>query len=279
MTERSFPTPEPVELYAELGSGNLTTAAAETAETQVRITGPRADEFEVGQSGRTISVIAPKQRFGFGGNDRHDVSVSLPTGSDLVVRKGSADLTATGSYRTVKVKSGSGDVEIDTTTGPTVIDSGSGEIICHRVESDLRIKSGSGDVELGEVLGSAGISTGSGDVDLGRAVGKAVLKTGSGDLEVQRMESDLQLNTASGDLVVRHASRGRLTAKSASGDVVVGIPEGTPVWTDVNTVTGSVSSNLASTGKPAEGQDHVELRATSVSGDIRLQQVREEARP
>ena len=53
----------------------------------------------------------------------------------------------------------------------------------------------------------------------------------------------------------------------------VGIPAGTPVWTDVNTVTGSIASNLESVGKPVDGQDHVELRATTVSGDVRLVQV------
>ena len=45
------------------------------------------------------------------------------------------------------------------------------------------------------------------------------------------------------------------------------------MWTDVNTVTGSIASNLESAGKPAKGQDHVELRATTVSGDVRLIQV------
>lgn len=272
MAEHTFQTPEPIELYVELGSGTLNTHTGDTDETRVQVTGPRAEEFEVDQHGRSISIIAPRQRFGFG-NNNHTVEVSLPTESDLVAKLGSADTVADGSYHTVKLKSGSGSVEIETTTGPTVIESGSGDIRCDRLEADLRVKSGSGDVELGEVLGTAGISTGSGDVALGRAVGKAVLKTGSGDLDVQRMESDLQLNSASGDVVVRHAVRGRLTAKSASGDVAVGIPHGTPVWTDLSTVTGSVGSDLASTGEPAEGQDHVEVRATTVSGDIALRQV------
>ncbi|HET8558892.1 MAG TPA: DUF4097 family beta strand repeat-containing protein [Marmoricola sp.] len=270
MTEHTFTTPEAIELYVELGSGSLTTRAGSTDETRVAITGPRAEDFEVEQRGRTISVIAPRQRFGFG-NDQHTVEVTLPTGSDLTGKIGSADTLAEGSYRTVKLKVGSGDVEIETTTGPTVVESGSGDVTCAHVEGDLRVKSGSGDVDLGEVLGTAGISTGSGDVLLGRAVGKAMLKTGSGDLQVQRMETDLQLSTASGDLLVRQALRGRLTVKSASGDMLVGVPDGTPVWTDISTVTGSVSSNLPSTGKPAEGQDHVEVRATTVSGDVRLQ--------
>lgn len=272
MTEETFHTPEPIELYVELGSGSLTTDARDTAQTEVSITGPRADEFDIEEHPGRIAIIAPKQRFGFG-SDKHDVRVTLPTASSLVVKTGSADTVASGSYHAVRIKAGSGDVEFDTATGPAVIESGSGDITCDRLESDLRVKSGSGDVELGEVLGTAGISTGSGDVALGRAVGKAVLKTGSGDLDVQRMESDLQLNSASGDVVVRHAVRGRLTAKSASGDVAIGIPHGTPVWTDISTVTGSVGSNLQSTGEPAEGQDHVEVRATTVSGDVALRQV------
>jgi DUF4097 and DUF4098 domain-containing protein YvlB len=269
----TFETPDPIELQVELGSGTVHTEAGDTDRTEVSITGPRADEFDVGQHGRTIVVVAPRQRFGFGGSDHHDVRVRLPQDSDLTVKLGSADLVAAGRYGAARVKTGSGDVEIETSTGPTVVDSGSGEVRCDRVEGELRLKSGSGDVEIGEVLGKAGISTGSGDVTVGRAADKAVLKTGSGDLQVQRMESDLQLNAASGDMLVRHASRGRLTARTASGDVLVGIPDGTPVWTDVNTVTGSVSTDISGVGKPAEGQDHVEVRATSVSGDIRIHQV------
>jgi DUF4097 and DUF4098 domain-containing protein YvlB len=271
MAEHTFSTPEPVELHVELGSGTLQTQAQETDQTAISITGPRADEFEVEQRGRMISIAAPKQRFGFG-SDKHDVRVALPADSDLVVKIGSADLVASGSYGSARVKSGSGDVEVETVTGPAVVESGSGDVTCDRAEAELRVKSGSGDVEVGEVVGNAGISTGSGDVTLGRTRGKTVLKTGSGDLQVQRMETDLQLTSASGDLLVGHAVRGRLAAKTASGDVVVGIPDGTPVWTDINTVTGSVSSGLTSVGKPAEGQDHVEVRANSVSGDIRLEQ-------
>ena len=50
----------------------------------------------------------------------------------------------------------------------------------------------------------------------------------------------------------------------------IGIPAGTPVWADINTVTGSVRSNIESVGAPQEGQDHIELQARTVSGDIVL---------
>jgi len=79
--------------------------------------------------------------------------------------------------------------------------------------------------------------------------------------------------TGSGDFLLDHAKRGRITAKGASGDVVVGIPTGVPVWTDLTTVSGRIRSSLEGAGQPDEGQDHVELRAKTVSGDIVLNQV------
>jgi hypothetical protein len=50
----------------------------------------------------------------------------------------------------------------------------------------------------------------------------------------------------------------------------VGIPAGTPVWTDISSLTGRIHSTLSGAGQPAEGQDHVEVRATTVSGNVSL---------
>jgi DUF4097 and DUF4098 domain-containing protein YvlB len=98
------------------------------------------------------------------------------------------------------------------------------------------------------------------------------VKSGSGDMRVRDAHRDLSLNTASGDLVVDVMHRGQLSARNVSGDISVGVPAGVPVWTDVSTMTGSVTSGLAAVGEPADGQDHVEVRATTVSGDVELRQ-------
>jgi DUF4097 and DUF4098 domain-containing protein YvlB len=270
--QQTFSTPDPVGLYVEVGAGTITANATDTDESRVEITGPRSEEFTVEFSGRQLSIVAPKGRF-FGNSDSHLVRVAVPTGSDLTTRTGSADTETTGTLGVVKLKTGSGDIDVERADGPFVVESGSGDVRCHEVGAAVRIKSGSGDVDLGDVRGTTGISTGSGDVVIGVVHETTVVKTGSGDLELKRCESDVSLTTASGDLTIGHAPRGKITAKNVSGDVRVGIPSGTPVWTDVNTVSGSVASNLESAGKPAEGQDYVELRATTVSGDVYLRQV------
>ena len=126
---------------------------------------------------------------------------------------------------------------------------------------------------MASVAGTCGISTGSGDVTVGAAGGSVVLKSGSGDLRVGQAHGDVSLSSASGDLVVDTQHRGGLVAKNASGDVRVGIPGGVPVWTDVSTVTGRISSNLEGAGQPQSGEDYIEVRAKTVSGDIALKQL------
>jgi hypothetical protein len=277
--EHRFDTDGPVNLYAELGKGSLTIEASETTESHVDVSGSDAELVLVELTGRQLSVVAPRPRVGFlGGREpSFAISIRIPTGSDLVTRTGSAELGATGEYGLARVKSGSGDVVLDRHRAPVVVDTGSGNVTIASAGADLRVKSGSGNVEVGRVAGTLGISTGSGDVKIGSTTSTAVLKSGSGDLSVGDAATDVSLSSASGDLAVGTFRRGALNAKNASGDVRVGIPEGVPVWTDVSSVSGRIGSDLTGAGQPGPGQDYIEVRARTVSGDIVLRQLREEA--
>ena len=44
------------------------------------------------------------------------------------------------------------------------------------------------------------------------------------------------------------------------------------MWTDITTASGRISSQVGGAGEPAEGQDFVEVRARTASGDITLEQ-------
>ena len=274
MTDHHFETHEPVDLQVETGKGTVSVTCADTTESKVTVEGRDADDVRVELNGRHLDVIAPKNRGGFfGGDSELHVTVEVPTGSDVGVRTGSADVTVEGEAGATAVKSGSGDVRVQTSRGPALVETGSGDIHVDHARSHLRIKSGSGDVRLGRGGGSVTVSTGSGDVEIGQSHSVAVVKTGSGDLRVGESYDDVSLATGSGDFVIDHVHRGRLTAKGASGDVRVAIPAGLPVWTDLTTVSGAIRSSLEGAGQPAEGQDHVELRAKTVSGDIVLTQI------
>jgi DUF4097 and DUF4098 domain-containing protein YvlB len=271
---RQFETPEPIDLYVEIGKGRVEVRAATTSTTMLEIRGQNADEVAVTFENNRLSVVAPKESGSWFGRERElIVEVDLPTGSDVAVRTGNADIQLDGEVGEVDVKTGSGDVTCDTFAGDARINTGSGDVEVSEAHANLMIKSGSGDISIGTSIGNLNISTGSGDVEVGTSNGKSVVKTGSGDLKVSTAKDDLAMSTGSGDLSVGTIRRGRVSLKGASSDVLIGIPAGTPVWTDINTVTGSIRSNLDSVGAPEEGQDHVELQARTVSGDITLTQV------
>lgn len=272
MSEYAFSTPEPVELFVENGSGSIAITAADVTESKVLVAGKRADEVTVTQDGHQISVIAPKWRASgiFSGDQSLVMTITVPTRSRVDVKSGSADVVATGLVGGARVKCGSGDVRFERLAEVGVIDTGSGDVDIADAAEELRVRSGSGDVHLGEVRATAAVSTGSGDVVIEHSLGSVVVKTGSGDLEIADAEGDVAMKTGSGDTVIRAARRGRITSKGASGSVRIGIPAGTPVWTDVTTVTGRLTSSIEGVGQPEPGADHVELRASTVSGDVVL---------
>lgn len=274
MNEHHFETHEPIELYVENGKGSVAVHAVDTTETRVELSGPDAEATEVALEGRRLVVVAPQHRGGFlGGERRLDVVVTLPTGSDLVTKLGSADLEVTGPVARVQVRSGSGDVALDAVDGPCLVETGSGDVTLQQANQALRVKSGSGDVALGQTGSDVAVSTGSGDVTIRETAGPTAVKTGSGDLRIGRASTDVGLTTGSGDLEIEVITAGRVQAKGASGGVRIGVPAGVPVWTDVFTVSGRIRSTLEGAGQPGPDDDHVEVRAKTVSGDIVLRQV------
>lgn len=270
----TFPTPEPTSLYVELGSGMVQLHAVETTETEVVVEGKDADDVTVEQRGDEIVIKANQRRAGFMsfGNDV-DVTVRLPHDSELTVKLGSADLVGTGRFGTVHVKNGSGDVNLAGISGEAVVQSGSGEVRIGTSQRDLRVKSGSGSVQVGRVEGSTVIVSGSGRISVDSAQDETVAKTGSGDVRIGETNSSVSMTSGSGDLEVGSISRGSVKAKSASGGVLVGVPAGVPVWTDISTISGSIRSNLEGAGTAEDYQDHIEIRATTVSGDVILTQL------
>jgi DUF4097 and DUF4098 domain-containing protein YvlB len=270
----TFPTPTPTSLYVEIGAGSVRVDATETSETEVLVEGKDADNVVVEQRGDEIVVKELRRRAGFlsFGSDL-TVHVTLPPDSELTTKLGSGDLVGTGRFGAAHVRSGSGDVTLEQLTREAVVQTGSGDARIESSLGDLRVKSGSGSVQVGRVEGTTAIVSGSGRITVDSASDETVAKTGSGDVRIRETDSSVSITSGSGDLEVGTISRGAVKAKSASGSVLVGVPAGVPVWTDISTVTGSIRSNLEGAGPAEDDQDHIEIRASTVSGDVTLSQL------
>ncbi len=272
--ERSFETAHPIELYVESPSGTITITASDVSQTDVVVTAKNADDYVVEQRDDQIQVVAPKQGMGFltSSGRGAEIMVTMPAQSALTIKTGSADTTVHGPIAGLWVTTGSGDLDADRVEGISQVQSGSGDIRVAELGGSAGIKVGSGDVSIMRCA-DLSVATGSGDIRIESVGGQVTIKTGSGDVLVGESADDLTLSTGSGDLTVEVAHKGRYMIKGASGDVRIGVPEGTPVWTDITTRSGRMQSDLTPVGAPAEGQDHLEIRATTASGDISLKQI------
>lgn len=199
-------------------------------------------------------------------------SVDLGTVREAKLQSASGDVTIARCLDDCEIRTASGDFRLDDVGGGLRVSSGSGDIdVDGPIGGDADLKSGSGDIEVASVGGTLKATTGSGDLTVGEVRGPAAARSGSGDVALGEIFGTLQASTASGTLsVARLSGFGRVQANAAAGDIRLGIPEGVPVWTDLHSVSGDVFTDLAGVGEPADDEPYLELRASTVSGDISL---------
>ena len=248
-------TPGPLDLDIRVQAGRVDIETADTAETTVEIEAlsggdagqaavesARQELRSVGDGHRLVIEIPKRPRL-FGWNEPEVlVRVQCPHGSAVVVKTASADLELRGRAGDFSTKTASGDVTVEAADG------------------DVDIKTASGDVAIGAVAGRAGVNTMSGDIVIDEASASVSAHTMSGDLRIERLAT------------------GTAEMRTMSGDIVASVRAGATLWIDASSMSGEVSSDLpVSDSAPSGGGTDIELRASSMSGDIDLRRA-EEAR-
>jgi DUF4097 and DUF4098 domain-containing protein YvlB len=268
MRRESFHTPGALTLDLRVPSGEISLESVDGEETTVEldatswseevrdlVDGARIELRQRG-GGHEVIVDVPRKRRGLGLIfDRADfrLRVTAPHGADVQVATASADVDGRGRFGALKAELASGDLRFADLAGPA------------------DVKSASGDVSLELIGGEARIATASGDVRIGHVEGQATIRSASGDVMVDEAESSVTVQTASGDQRLGSVASGRVMMQSASGDQTVGIRRGSRVHIDARTMSGDTSSELDIEDAPAISDGpQVELRATAMSGDIRI---------
>jgi DUF4097 and DUF4098 domain-containing protein YvlB len=266
MNPTTFTTPNGLRLELGIPAGSIEVETADTGETTVEIDGERdPSDFRIEctavPDGGHRLVVEQHRRRGFALGRSRDlrVRVRAPLGAHVQADTGSADLEARGEIGSLAFRSGSGDVAFGRVTG------------------DVTIKIASGDVKGARVDGALTANTASGDIRVDVVGGDLVARSASGDVEVDVAGGSAHVSTASGDIGVGGLSRGEATLGSVSGDIDVTVTRGTAVWLDLSSVSGDAVSNLAMGEGSGNGEVGLELRATSVSGDIQVGSVADSA--
>jgi DUF4097 and DUF4098 domain-containing protein YvlB len=257
----TFHTPGQLRLELRVPAGTITLETVDGEETRVEIESPEGD-VEVERAtrvhhhdGRLTISMEEERRFLFIKTiPPVDVRVTCPPGVDITAQLVSASLDTRGAnVSEIDVKTVSGDIRLE------------------RVDRDAQLKTVSGDIDVDEVGGEVNHQSVSGDFELRRAGGELVFRTVSGDVEIEEAAAGVTGNTVSGDLTIGSVAEGKVQLKSVSGDMKIGIRPGSALWVDAKSVSGDTESELPLGDAPPDANaPMVELRATAMSGDIRV---------
>jgi DUF4097 and DUF4098 domain-containing protein YvlB len=237
----TFHTPAPIAASLQAGSGSIRLVATDRSDTvvQVRAHDPSrqadvrsAEQARISCANGKLAVAPAKHGLLGYRTGAVDIVVELPSQSTVQVAVGSADVHAEGEF------------------------------------ASFRFASSSGNLAVQSVIGRLKAATASGNVDVGLLDGDVKFQAASGSLTVDRLRGTMKSQTSSGAVNLAAAVSGAVVAHTGSGDVELGIPEGTAAQLDVVTGSGVVTNRLQPSDGPAEGDETLLIRVRTGAGDV-----------
>ena len=218
----------------------------------LRVTGPKARVFDFSRKTRSV-----------------DVSIELPSGSQVSAETADGGLPLRRQARRVPVQDRAGNVWLER-TGPLRLNTGAGHVTVDGIAGDAEISTGSGKVQIGEVEGTAVVKSSNGDIMIDAVTGDVRVRTANGDISIDRAGAGVDAKTSNGSIRLGEVVRGSVVLGTAAGDLEIGIAEGTAAWLEVNTGFGRVRNLLENATGPEEADETVEVRGRTSYGDITI---------
>jgi DUF4097 and DUF4098 domain-containing protein YvlB len=273
-----FTTPEPIYVTIELSMGDARIIASDRTDTVVEVR-PRddskasdiraAEQTRVEYSSGRLLVKTPRQRAFIGRGSPVDVTIELPTGSQVQGDSGMGDFGCEGHLGECRFKTGMGNIRLDH-TGAVHLKTGMGNVDVDRALGDADVTTGSGEVRIGQIEGATVIKNSNGDTAVGEVTGDLRVKSANGRISVDRAHASVMAKTANGNIRIGEVVNGAIVLETAAGELEVGIREGTAAWLDVSSQYGRVRNSLDETDSPEQSEATVEIRARTSYGDIKI---------
>jgi len=274
----TFNTPRPIQVDIDVYVANVTITAEDRTDTVVTVnpTDPNntsdvetAEQTRVELSQDTITVKGPKLRAYVLPTNKSrsvEISVALPIGSAVIGSAPMMTVHTTGRLGACELKSGMGNIVVEQ-AGPVKLRT-VGDIQVDEVSGDAKLSTGSGRLRIGHVSGNIQAKNSNGATVIGTVDGAVKARASNGDITIDAAGGDVEAVTALGNIRVARLRQGGSELKTATGEIEIGIGEGTAAWIDAHSGFGAIRNQMTDTAEPAPGDTTVKVRARNSYGDI-----------
>jgi DUF4097 and DUF4098 domain-containing protein YvlB len=271
-----FETPGSIAVTMEIGCGDVRITASDRTDTVVEVRpSDEADDSDVRAAQQvrvdytdgTLRIVGPKHRAFSRGSRSVDVSVELPSHSQVSAELQAGDFRSAGPLGRCRLKIGAGSFRLER-TGPLHLSTSAGHVTAGAVGGDAEISTGTGRIQLGEVEGGAVVKNSNGETTVDAVAGDLRVRSANGDIRVGRAGAGVDAKTSNGSIHLGEVVRGTVVLGTPNGDLDIGIAEGTAAWLSVDTGFGHVRNELDTAAAPDRSDETVEVRGHTSYGDI-----------
>jgi hypothetical protein len=269
----TFATPGPIAATVQVAGARVRVIASDRHDTvvlvepineaspsDVKVASKTRVEFAGGQLSVKTTVPGDK-------NGSVAITVGLPAGSSVVAYLSHSSVDADGRLSDCELHMASGRVQFDRIDGFQANIAG-GEAAVGHITGRANIEGGAFTVRIGKVDGTASLSGSTGLVRIGQASADLDLTSGSGDFDIDRADGSVSVRTGDGVIHIGRLTRGHADLLNRSGNIEIGISDGTSALVDAHSERGSVRNSVEAQDSQGAFDEKVTVRARTRYGDV-----------
>jgi Putative adhesin len=274
----AFATPGPIAATVEVAGARVRVNASDRTDAVVLVEPvDKASRSDVKVADKTQVDFAAGQltvKTTVSGDKKGSVAITidLPAGSGVAAHLAYSSVYADGPLGPCELHLASGQVHLDRIDALQA-DISAGEVAIGHITGRADIQGGAFAIRISEAGGTVGISNSGGRAWIGHASADLDLTSGSGSgsFDIDRADASVTATTGHGAIRIGRLTRGEAKLTNGSGDIEVGISEGTAADVDANSERGAVRNSVPAAEDPATSGNRVTFHARTRHGDIIIQ--------
>ncbi len=272
----AFDTPGPIAATVVVAGAQVRVTASDRTDTVVLVEPiDQASQLDVKVANKTKVDLADGQlsvKTTVSGDKNGSVliTIDLPADSSLVAYLAHSSVHADGPFGECELHMASGRAQFDRITALQA-NIAAGEVTIGHIAERANIEGAAFALRISEVKETVKLSNSGGQTWIGHAVADLELSSGHGGFDIDRADGSVTAKTGDGAIRIGRLTRGQAELLNRSGNIEIGIAQGTAASVDADSKRGSVRNSVPSPEIPVTSDNKVTVHARTRYGDIIIQ--------